>query len=130
LSFTAEAIDSGDGGFDVIHLEAEVIDAEPLRLALLSRLKFQNRDIEMAVGEINSDLPQADLFQAKGLFIEGRGFFDVFGPNGNVFDPSHGPNLRRPTQSGLKRSSRSNRSSRLEQEGRNSRCLISCSRSR
>jgi hypothetical protein len=55
--FTAEAVDSGDGGFDVIHLEAEVIDAEPLRLALLSRLKFQDRDIEMAVGEINPVLP-------------------------------------------------------------------------
>jgi hypothetical protein len=58
-------------------------------------LKFQDRDIEMAVGEINPVLPQADLFQAKGLFVEGRGFFDVFGPNGNVFDPGHGSNLRR-----------------------------------
>src|SRR5882724_12595345 len=44
----------------------------------------------MTVGEINPVLPQADLFQAKGLFVERRGFFDVFGPNGNMFDPGHG----------------------------------------
>src|SRR5262245_25659673 len=116
--FTAEAVDSGDGGFDVIHLEAEVIDAEPLRLTVFAGLEFQDRNIEMAVGEINPVLPHADLFQAKGLFIERRGFFDVFGPDGNGFDLGHGPNLRRPTQSGSKRSSRSNRSSRLEQERR------------
>src|SRR5262245_58974482 len=55
--FTAEAVDSSDGGLDVIHLEANVIDAEPQRLAVFAGLKFQDRDIEMTVGEINPVLP-------------------------------------------------------------------------
>jgi hypothetical protein len=35
------------------------------------------------------------LFQAKGLFVERRGFFDISGSDGNVFDPGHGLVLRR-----------------------------------
>ena len=59
------------------------------RLAVLSGLEFQDGDIEMTVGEIDSVLPQADLLQAESVFIERRGFFNVSGSNGNVFDPGH-----------------------------------------
>jgi len=38
--FAPEAVDSGDGGVDVVHLETDVIDAEPQRLAVLSGLEF------------------------------------------------------------------------------------------
>ena len=87
--FASEVVDSGDGGVDVVHLETDVIDAEPQGLAVLSGLEFQDRNVEMAVGEVDPVLAQAYLLQAEGLFIESRGFFDVAGSNGNVFDPGH-----------------------------------------
>jgi hypothetical protein len=93
--FAPETVDSGDGGVDVVHLETDVIDAEPQRLAVLSGLEFQDGNVEMTIGEIDSVLPQADLLQAEGLFVERRGLFDVSGSNGNVFDPGHGSVLRR-----------------------------------
>ena len=38
--FAPETVDSGDGGLDVIHLEADVIDAEAQRLAVFAGLEF------------------------------------------------------------------------------------------
>jgi hypothetical protein len=49
----------------------------------------------VTIGEIDSVLPQADLLQAESFFIECRGFFDVSGSNGNMFDPGHGSGLPR-----------------------------------
>ncbi len=59
--FTPEAVNSGDGGFDVIHFETHVVDAQPQRLAVLSRLKFQDGNVEVPIGEIDPVLPEADL---------------------------------------------------------------------
>ena len=55
--FAPEAVDSGDGGVDVVYLETYVVDAEPQRLAVLSRLEFQDSNVEMTIGEIDPDLP-------------------------------------------------------------------------
>ena len=63
--FAAEAVDSGHGSLDIIHLEANVIDAEPQRLTVFAGLEFQDRNIEMAVSEINPVLPRATCFRPK-----------------------------------------------------------------
>ncbi len=46
-----------DGGVNVVHLETDMIDAQPQRLAVLSGLELQNGNVEMTVGEIDSVLP-------------------------------------------------------------------------
>ena len=63
--FAAQAVDSGNGGLDVIHLETDVVNAESQRLAVFVGLKFQDRDIEMAVGEINPVCPRPTCFKPK-----------------------------------------------------------------
>src|SRR5215471_3915171 len=88
--FAAQLIDPRDRRVDIIDLKADVINAQFHRLSLHTWTQIQNRNIQMAIGKIDAALTGAHLFQAKGLFIECRGFFDIAGAKRNMLDLRHG----------------------------------------
>jgi hypothetical protein len=66
-----------------------VVDAELHGLAFHDSAHAQDRDVEIAVGEVDAALAQANLFEAEGGFIKLRGFLDVVSSNRDMFDSSH-----------------------------------------
>src|SRR6516164_8231232 len=88
--FAAQLIDPRDRCVHIVDLKADVINAQFHRLSLHPWTQIQNRDVQMAIGKIDAALTGAHLFQAKGLFIECRGFFDIAGAKRNMLDLRHG----------------------------------------
>src|SRR5574341_60070 len=67
-----------------------MVDAELHRFTFDDGTEIQDRDVEMAVGEINAALAHADLLEAESFLVKVGGFFDVVSSDGDMFDLRHG----------------------------------------
>ena len=74
---------------DIIDLKADMINAQLYGLALDHPAHVEYGDIEVAVGQIDSALADADLFETEGFFIKGRGFFDIESSDRDMLDLGH-----------------------------------------
>jgi hypothetical protein len=50
---------------------------------------LQNSEIDVAIGQINTVLPEADLFETEDLLIKGGCRFWICGPDSDVLNPGH-----------------------------------------
>ena len=77
------------GCLNVVHLEAEMFDADLTGSTLSLRTTLQNGEVDVAIGQKNTVDPQADLFETEHLLVKGGCLFWVCCSNSNVLNPGH-----------------------------------------
>jgi hypothetical protein len=53
------------GSLNIFHLETEMFEADLTAPTLSLRATLQNGEVDVAIGQINTVLPQADLLRPK-----------------------------------------------------------------
>jgi hypothetical protein len=85
----AESANFLHSGVDIVDLKADMIDAQLHGFAVDHPAHVEYGDIEVAVGQIDSALADADLFETEGFFVKGRGFFDIVSSDRDMLDLRH-----------------------------------------
>src|SRR2546427_9308239 len=83
------------GSLNVFHLEAEMFDANLTASTLSLRATLQDGEVDVAIGQKNTVVPQADLFETEDLLVKSGCLFWICRPDSNVLNPGHDTSFAR-----------------------------------